>query len=164
MRRPELTPDEILAILRSSVAQLRSITGGLSETQLDHTATPEDWSIRYIVAHLHSSEDVLGGQMMRIVAEDKPSWRRLSPREHIRKTDYAEWDVDRALDAMDEHRAALLSAIEPLPADAWNRTASVTDAPGKVVDHTLQYYGNCLAEHERGHRDQIRAIVSTFKH
>jgi hypothetical protein len=160
--RPELTPEEIVAILRTSVPDLRAITDPLSDAQLDYAASDDDWSIRYIVAHLHSSEDVLGTQMMRIIAEDKPAWKRLSPREFIRKTDYPDWDVSRALEAIDDHRTKLLSVVEPLPQAGWTRVAVVTDAPGKVVDHTLRFYGNWLADHERGHLDQIREIVANL--
>jgi len=76
MPRPEPAPEEIIYILHTSIATLRSMTNGLGEADLDWTASADDWSIRYVVAHLRAAEDVLGGQMMRIVEEDRPSWRR----------------------------------------------------------------------------------------
>ncbi len=160
MPRPELTPDEILGILGTTMPDLRQIANSMTNAQLDRVARPDDWSIRYIIGHLHASEDVLGTQMMRIVAEDRPRWRRLSPREHHLKTDYGTWPVDKELDAMDEHRRQLLSALEPLPADGWTRIAVVTDAPGRIVEHTVRFYGNWLADHERGHIEQIRELVT----
>ena len=162
MPRQELSPEEILDILHTSLPELRSVTGRLSEAQLDSTASDDNWSIRYIVAHLHSCEVVLGGQMIRIVSEDRPSWRRLSPREYIRKTDFPDWDVARALDDIDEHRQGVLAAVEPLQADGWTRVAVVTEAPGKLVDRTLRFYGDWLAGHEREHLVQIRQIAATF--
>jgi len=160
MPRPELTPIEIVEILSTSMSDLRSLTNGLTDAQTDLKTTDSDWSIRYLVAHLRSAEDVLGGQMMRIVAEDHPAWRRLSPREYIRRTDYPTWTVEKALAAMSEHRKRLLAVIEPLPPQTWLRTALVTDRPGRVVDHSLRYYGNWLAGHEREHLIQIEEMAS----
>jgi DinB superfamily len=86
----------------------------------------------------------------------------LSPREYIRRTDFPEWEFSAALDAFRAHREQILDVLRPLPKEAWLRTALVTDAPGKVVDHTLRFYGNWLASHEREHIDQIRDITATF--
>ena len=163
MPRPELTPAEIMAILPATADQIADIASGLSSEELNAQPTPGDWSINYILAHLRSSEVVLGGQMMRIVAEDHPSWKRLSPREYIRRTDFPGWQFEPALEAFRAHRAQLLDVLTPLPEQGWLRTALVTDSPGKVVDHTLRFYGNWLADHERGHVDQIREIAATCR-
>jgi hypothetical protein len=163
MSRPELTPSEIVDILRTSTDRLRLMTGGLSDAQTDETTAESAWSIRYILAHLRAADDVLGDQMMRIVAEDRPSWRRLSPRTYMRRTDYPSWPVPRALAALGEHRQRLLDVLEPLPHEAWQRTALVTDHPGKVIDHTLRYYGDWLAGHEREHLAQIESMAVTVR-
>jgi len=61
---------------------------------------------------------------------------------------------------MAEHRRQLLNVVDPLPPEAWQRTARVTDLPGKIVDHTLRFFGSWLADYERGHLEQIRGIVT----
>jgi uncharacterized damage-inducible protein DinB len=156
-------PHEIIDILRTTVERLRRATATLSEDDLAAEPVPGEWSVGYIIAHLRAAEDVLGDQMIRIVREDQPAWRHLSPREYMRRTDYANWPVGPALDELAQHRARLLTDLEPLPAGAWQRTARVTDAPGKVVDHTLRFYGDWLAAHEREHLAQISEVVRVIE-
>jgi hypothetical protein len=157
--REELTVDVIMAILRETPARLGALAAGLSPVQLGTPPRPEAWSINDILAHLRASDDVLGGNIRRILAEDHPAWRRLSPRAWMRKTDYPTWAFAPALTAFTAQRAELLAALEPEPVAAWARTATVTE-PGGIVERSARFFGDWLAGHERDHMTQVEEIVA----
>jgi DinB superfamily len=102
---------------------------------------------------------VIGECMLRIVRQDQPSWRRLSPRTYIRRTDYPDWDFAPALQAFTEQRRELLSVLTPLPPEVWDRTAAVKISPTEVRARSLLFHGEWLARHEAEHLPQIAALA-----
>lgn len=85
MRSRELTIDEIMAILPATVPRLTELTDGV-----------------------RACHDVFGGNILRILAEEQPTWKGMSPRAWIRRTDYPEWEFRPALEAFARQRADLL--------------------------------------------------------
>ena len=158
-----LTVDEIMAILPETPRRIAAVTDGLTPTELRAAPEPDAWSINDVLAHLRACHDVLGGNILRIVAEDAPTWRRLSPRTWIGKTDYPEWEFAPAFTAFREQRTELLKVLEPLPPEGWDRFAMVTERDGKIEARTALYYGDWLAEHERQHWAHLEEIVAAVR-
>ena len=154
-----LTVDEIMAILPETPRQIAALTSGASAAQLRAAPEPDAWSVNDVLAHLRASSDVLGGNILRIIGEAHPSFRRVSPRAWLRKTDYPDWEFSPALTAFVRQRAGLLAVLGPLLPEDWERTATVTEGPGRTVERSVLYYADWLASHERVHRDQIEQIV-----
>ena len=162
MARDLLTVDEIMAILPDTPPRIATLTEGLTPVQLRASPEPGEWSVNDILAHLRASHDVLGGSILRLLAEDRPSWRRLSPRTWMRETDYLDWEFEPAFEAFAKQRAELLGVLEPLPRWAWDRSAIVTERPGKTVDRSARFYGDWMAAHEREHCEQIADVVEAL--
>lgn len=161
---PELlTVEEIMAILPETPGRIAAWTDGLSADQLRAAPGPDGWSISEVLAHLRACHDVLGGSILRILAEDLPAWRRLSPRTYLRKTDYPEWEFGPALEAFTRQRAELLAVIGPLPPDAWDRAARVTEKPGDVRERSARFYGDWMAAHEREHWQQLEEAAAVVR-
>jgi hypothetical protein len=159
----DLTVDEIMAILPETPRRISEMTTGLTPGQL-HTAPEVDaWSVNDVLAHLRACHDVLGGSVLRILAEDHPTWKGMSPRAWIKKTDYREWDFAPAFEAFTTQRAGLLAVIEPLPPDAWERTATVTGMVGETYERSARYFADWMAGHERVHWKHIARIVAAVK-
>ena len=78
----------------------------------------------------------------------------MSPATRLRRTDYRDQAFGPSFRAFSEQRAGLLATLEPLPPEAWTRTAVVTGA-GAVLERTLHWYALGLAAHERSHVKQI---------
>jgi hypothetical protein len=161
--RPELTVDEIMAILRASVARLAELTERLSVAQLHALPEPEEWSVSEILAHLRACQDVLGGNIRRIVTEDRPTWKRLSPRAWHRKSGYGTWEFGSALEAFSEGRTELLAFLAPLQPRDWDRVAVVTVAPNRTAEQTARFFGDWLAGHERDHLEQLARTVDAVE-
>lgn len=158
-----LSVDEILAILPASVPRVAELTGDLTSDQLHRPPEPGSWSVNDVLAHLRACNDVLGGAARRIVEEDHPAWRAMSPRTWQRKSGYHGWAFREAFAAFRQERAELLDVLLALPADAWQRTATVTVPPRSVYERSVHYYADWLASHERAHTRGLPAIVERVR-
>lgn len=158
----DLTVDEIMAILPETPRRIAALTEGLSPAHLHAPPEPDSWSVNDVLAHLRACHDVLGGNVLRILAEDTPSWRRLSPRTWIKQTDYPAWEFLPAFEAFKKQRADLLVVLESLPPDAWERVANVTEAPGGTHERSVRYYADWMAGHELVHMKHIGGIIAAL--
>src|SRR5262249_33642244 len=103
------------------------------------------------------------GKYIRVIlSEDRPTFKAVNPTSWIKQTNYLEQDFQPSLLAFSVQRAELLAVLEPLPLEAWSRTATVTGA-GKPRERTVQTYAQWLANHERSHLRQIERIVNTLR-
>ena len=159
MARGDLTVDEIMAILPVTTGRIAAVTASLSPALLRASPEPTAWSINDILAHLRACHDVLGGKMLRILEEDRPTWWAMNPRSWMRQTDYPDWEFGAAFAAFAQQRAEVLAVLEPLEPAAWSRTARVTGLPGGMTELDVRYYGSWMAGHERQHLDQIAQVA-----
>jgi hypothetical protein len=145
---PQLSIDQTMEILRTTVPRLEELRRGAPQKRLS-TVTDYGWSVNDQLAHLRACHDVLGGNMLRIVREDHPAWKGMAPRAWQKQTDYFEWKFRPAFEAFRAQRAELLEVFEPLPPEAWERTATVTGMIGELYENSTLYYGDWMARHER---------------
>lgn len=131
---------------------------------MDHLDAHTDygWSVCEQLAHLRACQEVLGGNMLRIVREDHPAWRAVSPRRGQERYFGTPWE--EALASFRTQRAELLAELEPLPSPAWERTASVAVPPNTLYEYSALYYGDWLARHERSHLSHMTRIVQELEH
>lgn len=114
------------------------------------------------VAHLRSCDDMWGGYMRTILAEDRPTFRAMNPTTWIKHTDYPELEFRRSLRAYTRQRAELLAVLQPLPSKAWSRSATVTGA-GKARQRTVFSYAQWLANHEQSHLRHIARLANALR-
>ena len=81
----DLTVDEIMAILPETPRRIADLTKGLTPAQLRASPEPGAWSVNDVMAHLRACHDVLGGNTLRILAEDRPVWKGMNPRAGSRR-------------------------------------------------------------------------------
>jgi hypothetical protein len=153
--------EEILTLLAAAPLRLSSLSAALSPAQLQTAPNDGEWSANEVLAHLRSCADVWGGYIARILAEDGPTIRAVSPRGWIRKTDYLEQAFHSSLRAFTNQRTDLLVTLEPLTPERWSRAATVKHA-GKIHQRTVLFYAQSLAGHEARHLEQFERIVTTM--
>ena len=163
MRDTLLTIEQILSIIAGTPLRIASLTAGLAPTQLHATPNPGEWSLNDVLAHLRACNEVWGRYIKTIVAEDRPTWRGVSPRAWIKSTDYLEQDFQPALQSFTARRAELLAILEALPPEGWSRGATVIDMVGKPLERTVLSYADSLARHERSHLKQIERLVRALR-
>jgi hypothetical protein len=162
-RRSLLTIEQILNILTGTPQRIAMLTAGLTTDQLHTEANPDDWSINDVLAHLRACNDVWGGNILTIIAQDKPTIKGINPRARIKKTNYFEQEFKPSLLAFTTQRIVLLDLLDALPPESWLRTATVIDMVGKDLERTILSYADSLARHERTHLKQIERMVSTMR-
>ena len=162
MLSTSLTIERVLTLLAETPPRLAAPTADLSPEALQKRPAPEEWSANDVLAHLRACADVWGNCIMRIIAEDWPTWRAVSPRTWIEQTDYPELEFRPSLRAFTTQRANLLAVLEPLPPNGWSRAATVTTV-GRVLEPTVLSYTERLVIHERTHIRQIEGIVKMMR-
>lgn len=160
MASRDLEVEEIMAILPETPRHIAALTKGLTPTRLHAAPEPDGWSVNDVLAHLRACHDVLGGNILRILDEDTPTWKGLNPRAWLKKTDYPDWEFAPAFEAFRKQRADLLAVLEPLPPDDWERTATVMGMLGETYQRSARYYGSWMADHERAHWKHFGRIIA----
>jgi uncharacterized damage-inducible protein DinB len=159
------TRSEIQTVLRAlseTPKQIARLARGCRHQQLHRKPAADAWSAREIVAHLRACAEVWGGSIDRMLAEDHPTIRYVSPRGWIRKTDYLQQDFRDSLRAFSQRRAALMATLERLDATGWARGATFTGTrlgrEGTVLSYAMR-----IAEHEVRHLGQLHRTIGASR-
>jgi len=131
-----------------------------SVPELHRQPAPDAWSARDIVAHLRACAEVWGRSIIRMIDEDGPTIRYVSPRGWIRKTDYLTRDFRESLRAFSAEREALVEKLGTLGRADWSRHATFTGTTAGR-DATVLSYATRILEHEIGHLDQLRRTLGS---
>ena len=146
----------LLERLKTTARDLVSLTSGVPRARMDKRPGPRDWSAAMVLSHLADAELVYGLRIKLILSEDRPhltpfdenAWTERNARlEEDVKDVLARWRVLR------EHNVRLLESLE----DAEWRRAGVHAQRGEM---SIRQVAALLAEHDRGHLDQLRRAVS----
>jgi hypothetical protein len=161
---PDLYPaDVILTRLTAAPGRIEAAARGLSPAQLRAAPQPGEWSLNELLAHLRACADVWGGNIARVLDDDHPSIRALSPRTWVRRTDYLDIEFEPSFHAYTQQREALLQTLRSLKPEQWQRTATRLAPPNRRLDVTLHYYADSIARHEWPHLAQIEATAQTVR-
>src|SRR3954471_18337466 len=153
-------PAAVIALLQTTPRHIGSAVGGLSDPELCWKPAPDSWSLAEVLAHLRACADVWGESIMKILKQDNPTFRYVSPRTWIKKTNYLHLDFKASLPEFRKQREELLTVLQPLPYEDWLRRAKVKAA--KLREETVLSYGQRLANHEAGHCGQIDRILQAL--
>jgi hypothetical protein len=157
-----LTTKQILTYLAETPAHLAGITDGMTSAQLLASPEPGEWSARDVLAHLRACADMWGQAMVKILSEEKPTFKAVNPVTWIKKTNYCQLEFQPSLQAFTDQRAELLGMLEPLAPQAWSRSATVTGA-GEPRERSVYTYAQWLTNHERSHIKQIGRIANALR-
>ncbi len=162
MTRNYLAIDEILAILKATPPRLAELTAGMAPAQLHAAPAAGEWSANEVLAHLRACNEVWGGYIRSILAQDNPTIKAMNPRTWIKTTDYLDQDFDVSLETFAKQRSDLLAILGPLPPTDWERTNTLIGA-GRRLQQTLISHADGLARHERAHLKQIERTLKALR-
>jgi hypothetical protein len=103
-----------------------------------------------------------GGYIWKLLADERPTLRDLSPRTWIKETDYRERDFQASFAAFTHQRAGLMPVLRALSPEQWARSGTLRRG-GKVLERTVAFYAESLVQHELRHLDQFRRIVDRVR-
>jgi hypothetical protein len=150
----------VLTALSETPKHIARIARGCSDRQLIRKPEPDAWSAQEIVAHLRACAEVWGRSIDRMLAEDHPTIRYVSPRGWIKKTDYLQQSFRDSLRAFSDRRAVLVGTLSGLDAIDWSRRATFT-ATTLGRHATVLSYTRRIADHEVQHLGQLQRTLKT---
>lgn len=162
-KRPEESSSDAkstLGELADTPKQITKMARGLSDLQLHRKPAPDVWSAREILAHLRVCAEVWGGSMRRMIEEDHPTIRYVSPRGLIKRTGYLEHGFRESLQEFTRERASLVKTLSVMDAAGWSRRATFTGTTSGR-DATVLSYARRIVDHELIHLAQLRRTLGT---
>ena len=157
-----MTNAQVLEQLRLTPVRLRELSRGVDDELLATRPAGDEWSPRDVLAHLRACCDRWGEAATRIVLEDDPTIRGINPRHWIEQTDYPSLTWGTSLRAFVRQRRSLLGVLEPLTDAQWERTGTTVGA-GAPLTHSVYFYAEHLARHERTHLKQLATMVELLR-
>lgn len=142
--------------LRDLPARVEEAVSGLDDARLDTPYREGGWTVRQVVHHIADSH-LNGYVRMRLALTeagavlktyDQDAWADLP--------DAREAPLETSIQLLRGVHGRLVSLLERLPADSWNREANHPEAGVMTVDDMLGIY----AGHGRGHLDRILELRS----
>src|SRR5213075_1642679 len=111
----------VLEMLEGTPRRIAFATWRLSDSELNWKPAADSWSVNEVLAHLRCGADVWGESILKILRHAQPTFRYVSPRAWIKKTNYLELNFKPSFVAFNTQREELLKTLRGLPAEDWSR-------------------------------------------
>ncbi len=137
---------DVFAALRSGLAEMLGILGGLSDDQARDHHPPYTWSIKDVVGHLIDCERINAYRALRIARGDATALPGFDESDYVKSSGS---DARALADLIEEYelvRRCTLALLASLPDEAWDRRGRANDSPLSV--RALAFI---VAGHERHH-------------
>ena len=145
---------KFLQLLAEVPQRIAKATGSSMESRLYRRTEAEPWSVNDILAHLRASADVREKFIRAMLTQNGPTLRYISPRSHIRKTNYLELAFPESFEAYRKQRNELLKTLKDLSTKEWLRSAVIKERKETVLSYTRYLTG-----HETAHCEQIEELL-----
>jgi len=156
-------PVTLVRSLAETTARVETVARRLSAAQLRVSPMPDGWSPNEILWHIRAVADVYGEHITRIMNEDMPRWRHVSPRARMKKARYDQLPFAESFAAFAQQRADLLALLESIAPEAWQRIALVR-VPHHESEWRLMLHERVwgMANHEEGHCAQMEQVAAAL--
>lgn len=134
--------------------QLAPTVAGWTNEQLHAQPDPEGWSAAAILAHLRAADAIMSHRLYALLVRDNPYFLAFDERRWADVAGYVDADVATSLRLFALRRAELVTTLQRLPADAWQRTGThEVTGTFTLVDGVRGF-----VEHEEEHCRQFEAV------
>ena len=144
----------ITAYLRQVPDLIDEAIQGLSDDELRHQPSPDEWSILEVCCHLRDVAELEGQRIRRLVEEDGPTLEPYDQEALAREHNYQGADPHRVDIALRAFWGGLAYQLEGLSDEEWGRGGTHPEI-GPV---TVRSRAEAEVEHARAHLEQIKAI------
>jgi hypothetical protein len=138
--------------------ELKRWLDGVSDSALRFQPSPDGWSIVEIVGHMTDVDAVWPGRVRQMLSTENPQLQYVD-NDVVRQRDYQNKQLGFLLITLAERRAEFVELLRALrPAQLTRPGLHPTRGPITVADAPA-----ALADHDRGHREQIAANLEAFR-
>ena len=137
---------DILSLLAEQIQRTTTMLAGVSEEQAEFRPTPADWSVKEVVCHLCDCERIFSYRALRIARGDQTPLAGFDQDPYVTAADADARPLADHLAEFQTIRQASIWLLSSLPAAAWDRRGTASDAPVSV--RALAYI---IAGHENHH-------------
>lgn len=156
-------PAALVRSLAETTARVEAVGRRLSADQLRVSPVAGGWSPNEILWHIRATADVHGEHIRRILDEDEPRWRHVSPRARMKKARYDQLPFAESFAAFAQQRGDLVALLGSVGPEAWERVALVFVPYYKSEWRlSLQPLVWGMADHEEGHCRQMEAVAGAL--
>lgn len=148
-------PAKSLATLRSTARELLALVTGASTEALARKPSALEWSARQVVTHLADAEMVYAVRMRLVLAQREPELVAYDERDWAARFDLGE-DVKEAVARWRAVRDVNLRVLDSVVAAEWSRAGHHQERGRETLAEIVAV----MADHDRGHLDQIRSALS----
>jgi hypothetical protein len=148
-----------LTVLAATPAELRRLTGDLTEEELAHPEQEGKWSAAQVLQHLADSELVWGYRLRRVLAEDRPSLVGFDQDLWASRLGYANAHAGRAQAMFEALRAVHLAMLQAAGEEHLARFGVHAERGEESIGHMMRLY----AGHDLAHRRQLERIRSVVR-
>ena len=146
-------PDgDIVAILRGQLRATQSLLAPLTASQADFAYASGKWTIREVVGHIADTERIMACRALRIARGDRTPLPGFDENEYVPQGRFDERSLPGLLTELEAVRASTVALFAGVPADAWERHGTASDAAISV---------RALACIIAGHELHHRALIET---
>jgi FMN phosphatase YigB (HAD superfamily) len=149
-------PSAMLAILRSTPAALNTLSRGLSSDFWYERPAPAEWSLAEIICHLRDVDSEVNlPRLEKVTEQTNPFLPGMDTDRWAEERNYIQQDGRSALRHFTQERIKLLSLLENLPAEDWQRPAR----HAIFGPTTLQELVDFIVGHDRLHMRQAYGVI-----
>jgi hypothetical protein len=145
-----LTPDRILRALRKTPVLLKVALKGVDQV-LAKEARDGEWCVVDMVCHMYDYEETCLQRVNLILKNEKPELPTLHNDEAAVDHNYANRDLQEALNGYLQLRAQLIELLSTLTDEQWDRTGDLRD----MTAIPLREVSANIALHDVAHIEQI---------
>jgi len=143
---------DIVAILRGQLRATQSLLAPLTDAQADFAYAPGKWTIKEVIGHIADTERIMAGRALRVARGDTTPLPGFDENEYVPQGRFGERSLAALLADLEAVRASTVALFAGLPANAWERRGTASDAPVSV---------RALACVIAGHELHHRALIET---
>jgi len=142
---------DILAALETQAGGTHAFLSARSEPDGNLRYAPEKWTVKQVLGHLCDTERIFAYRALRIARADRTPIEGFEQDDYVRKGPFVEGRLADMIAEFLSIRAATLSLLRGLNADAWTRRGVANKT--EVSVRALAYI---IAGHELHHRRILR--------
>ncbi len=149
------THAELLEVFRATPVVLRGLLRDVDAASTADRPDEAGWSIVEVVAHLADADETAIERIGLMVARDRPRLASYDEADRAEERGYRQMPITGALARFATMRGNLVSQLERLDPDAWQRTGLHDDA-GEISVEALAAH---MAAHDSIHLAQIARLL-----